>query len=105
VYLFYFDESGNTQMNAKSLAAFPWFALGAVGIHVHHVYNVYRQFRENDPTYPYFASRSAVEGIDQTAGKHRAPGYRELWIKLMIGGRRSASYGSPVRPLAHLKRL
>ncbi len=36
MYLFYFDESGNTRMNAKSLAAFPWFALGAVGIHVRH---------------------------------------------------------------------
>jgi hypothetical protein len=33
LYLFYFDESGNAQMNAKSVKAFPWFALGAVGIH------------------------------------------------------------------------
>ena len=33
MYLFYFDESGNARMNAKSVAAYPWFALGAVGIH------------------------------------------------------------------------
>jgi hypothetical protein len=33
LYLFYFDESGNARMNAKSMAAYPWFALGAVGIH------------------------------------------------------------------------
>ncbi len=33
MYLFYFDESGNAQMNIKSVAAYPWFTLGAVGIH------------------------------------------------------------------------
>jgi hypothetical protein len=32
VYLFYVDESGNAQMNAASVAAYPWFTLGAVGI-------------------------------------------------------------------------
>ena len=32
MYLFYFDESGNAQMNARSIAAYPWFTLGAVGI-------------------------------------------------------------------------
>jgi hypothetical protein len=32
VYLFYVDESGNAQMNALSVAAYPWFTLGAVGI-------------------------------------------------------------------------
>jgi len=33
LYLFYFDESGNARMNVKSVAAYPWFTLGAVGIH------------------------------------------------------------------------
>lgn len=32
MYLFYFDESGNAHMSARSLAVYPWFALGAVGI-------------------------------------------------------------------------
>jgi len=33
MYVFYFDESGNAQMNPQSIAAYPWFTLGAVGIH------------------------------------------------------------------------
>ncbi|MEW5717373.1 MAG: DUF3800 domain-containing protein [Chloroflexota bacterium] len=33
MYLFYFDECGNIQTNVKSIAAYPWFALGAVAIH------------------------------------------------------------------------
>ena len=33
MYLFYFDESGNAHMSAKSVTTYPWFTLAAVGIH------------------------------------------------------------------------